>query len=91
MHQSATAAPEGTVQAPAGGWSMPDLPEAPGTVLQYLALNGDRVVAVLADTCMWRIQSINGHGVVHAWSWTPAALAGNLWGVDSFQVVAAPQ
>ena len=56
----------------------------------YRTLIGDRVIAVLADSCMWRIQSIGSHGGVHSWSWTPAALAGNLWSVGSNTVIPAP-
>lgn len=90
MNQAANSALDGTVQAPGAGWAPADIPETPGTALQYRTRNGDRVIAVLADSCMWRIQSISTHGSVHAWSWTPAALAGNLGGVDCYTIIPAP-
>jgi hypothetical protein len=89
---SSPAAPslEGTISKPAEGWDASDLPCEPGAVLQYRTLHGSRVLAVLADHSLWRVQSISARGEVLQWSWTPGALAGNLWETESYEIVPGP-
>lgn len=81
---------EGVVAKPPEGWGVSDLPSEPGTVLQYRTLQGARIIAALADSSLWRVQSINLHGGILQWSWTPAALAGNLWEADRYEIIAVP-
>ena len=80
----------GTVSRPAAGWGAGDLPCWPGTVLQYRTIEGSRMIAVLTDYSLWRVQCINDRGEVLQWAWTPAALAGNLWETGSFEIIPAP-
>jgi hypothetical protein len=81
---------DGTVTKPVDGWGVPDLPSEPGAVLRCRTLQGARIIAALADTSLWRVQYISAHGGILQWSWTPAALAGNLWEADSYEIIAAP-
>lgn len=80
----------GAVIRPADGWGAADLPCGPGTVLQYRTLQDSRVIAVLTDHSMWRVQCVSDRGEVLQWSWTPAALAGNLWEAERFEIIPAP-
>ncbi|HEX9227523.1 MAG TPA: hypothetical protein VF885_12845 [Arthrobacter sp.] len=85
-----TTVPAGITTRPSNGWSASDLPCAPGTVLQFRTLQGARVIAVLTDHSLWRVQSVSTRGEVLQWSWTPAALAGNLWEAERYEVIPAP-
>lgn len=81
---------DSTMTRPANGWGASDLPCGPGTVLQYRTLQRSRVIAVLTDHSLWRVQCVSARGDVLQWSWTPAALAGNLFEADSYEIIPAP-
>lgn len=66
------------------------LPAEPGTVLQYFNARDERIIAVLCDTGLWRVTAATGRGAVHQLSWTPAALAADLWRVTYYDVVPEP-
>jgi hypothetical protein len=53
-------------------------------------VRGERIIAVLSDTSIWRVTSVAPGGNVHHWSWTPAALAADLWSVESYTVIPDP-
>ncbi|PVZ52605.1 hypothetical protein C9424_19890 [Arthrobacter sp. H-02-3] len=85
-----TALEEPTVKVPEAGWSQVDLPESPGTALQYVNARGERIIAVLSDTSLWRVTSVTPGGEVHHGSWIPAALAADLWSVERYTPIPAP-
>jgi hypothetical protein len=85
-----TAFPDLTVDAPPSGWSQAEMPTIPGTALQYTNVRGERVIAVLSDTSLWRVTSVTPGGSVHHGSWIPAALAADLWSVEGYTPIPAP-